>query len=93
MNEVLLETFTTDGELKSQAKKYSEIDWSKKSDEEKSEASKWLLDRLSNSNPVGKGDFAQRLAYKLHQNKIELSVPKYIEDAIKWVIGVVDKSN
>lgn len=91
MNEVLLETFTTDGDLKKQAKVYSEIDWRKKTDQEKAEASKWLLDRLSNSNPVGKGEFAQRIAYKLHLGKIELSVPKYIEDSIKWVIGIDSK--
>lgn len=91
MNEVLLETFTTSGDLKKQATKYYETDWSKKNETEKADASKWLLDRLGNSNPVGKGEFAQRLSFKLNKNEVELSVPEYIENAIKWIIGIAEK--
>ena len=88
MSEVLLEKFTTDGELKAKATEYSITDWSKKDNSEKAIASKWLLDRLVNSNPVGKGEFAQLLSFKLNKGEVDLSVPQYIEDAIKWLIGV-----
>jgi predicted ATP-dependent endonuclease of OLD family len=86
--EVLLETFTTDGNLKAKAKEYSETDWSKKKDEEKADASKWLLDRLEKSYPIGKGEFAQIISFKLNKNEINLDVPEYIENAIKWLISV-----
>lgn len=88
MHEVLLEMFSTDGDLKKQALEYSRTDWSKKDDIEKADASKWLLDRLEKSNPCGKGEYAQLLAYKLNNGEIELSVPSYIENAIKWVIPI-----
>lgn len=91
MHKVLLETFTTDGELKAKAKEYSETDWSKKNDTEKADASKWLLDRLGNSNPVGKGEYAQRISHKLYKKEIDLSVPEYIENSIKWIIGISEK--
>jgi len=55
--------------------------------------SKWLLDRLNNSNPIGKGEYAQKLSYKLYKKGIDLSIPKYIEEAIKWVIGIQEKMN
>ena len=88
MIDVLLEKFTTDGELKAKAAEYSKIDWNKNSETEKAVASKWLLDRLVNSNPIGKGEFAQVLSFKLNKKEIELSVPEYIENSIKWLIGI-----
>lgn len=91
MNEVLLESFITEGPLKVKATQYSTTDWRTKDIDEKVEASKWLLERLENSNPVGKGEFAQFLSFKLSKGEINLSVPAYIEDAIKWVIKVPDE--
>ena len=88
MSKILLETFRTDGELKNKCNELSEKDWSKASEDEKAEAVQWILVRLEASNPIGKGEFAQLLAYKLNKNEISLSVPKYIENAVKWVIGI-----
>jgi len=91
MSDVLLETFITDGPLKKKATEYTKIDWSKKTVDDKAEASKWLIDRLENSNPTGKGEFAQLLSYKLRTGEVTLSVPEYIELGIKWVIGISEK--
>jgi len=88
MSKVLLETFTTNGKLKNQCEEISKKDWNKETEDRKAKSAKWILDRLEASNPVGKGEFAQILAYKLNQSEISLSVPKYIEDAIKWSIGI-----
>jgi len=88
LSKILLETFKTNGDLKNKCKELSENDWSEETEDKKAEAAKWILDRLENSNPVGKGEFAQLLAYNLNKNEISLSVPKYIEEAIKWVIGL-----
>jgi predicted ATP-dependent endonuclease of OLD family len=88
MNELLLSNFTTDGALKKQSEEYAKVDWTGESIEKKVDAAKWIIDRLENSNPIGKGEFAQKLSYKIHSEGVELSVPKYIEDSIKWVIGI-----
>ncbi len=88
MSKLLLETFETDGSLKEKCKELAEKDWGGETEDEKAKAAQWLLERLQSSNPIGKGEFAQLLAHKLNQNAISLSVPKYIEDAIKWVIGI-----
>lgn len=88
MNEVLLSNFTTEGTLKKQSEEYAKEDWAGKTAEEKSVAAKWILDRLENSNPIGKGEFAQKLSYKIHSENIELSGPEYIKESIKWVIGI-----
>ena len=88
MNKVLLSSFTTEGPLKRKSEEYDKVNWSEKSFEEKKEAAKWILERLKNSNPIGKGEFAQMLSYKIHSEKIKLSVPEYIKESIKWVIGI-----
>ena len=91
MNEVLLANFTTNGTLKKQSEEYAKMDWAGKSIKEKVDAAKWILDRIENSNPIGKGEFTQKLSYKIHSEGVELSVPKYIKDSIKWVIGIPQK--
>lgn len=88
MNEVILSSFTTEGPLKRKSEEYDKVNWSEKSFEEKKEAAKWILERIENSNPIGKGEFAQMLSYKIHSEKIKLSVPEYIKESIKWVIGI-----
>ena len=35
---------------------------------------------------MGKGVFAQKMALQLAKSKVGFTVPKYIEDAVKWVI-------
>jgi hypothetical protein len=82
---ILLEYIETDGTLKAKCATYIKEDWSNKKMEEKVEASKWFLERLNNSNPVGKGEFAQALAYKLNKGDVKLKIPEYISDAIIWV--------
>ncbi len=88
MSKVLLEKFTTNGPLKERCHNISTKDWNEESEDNKATEAKWILERLENQNPIGKGEFAQLLAYKLNKNQISLSVPKYIEYAIKWVTGI-----
>lgn len=88
MIDVLLETFKTNGPLKTKATEYAKTDWNAKTIDDKKEASKWLLTRLENSDPVGKGEYAQMLSFKLNNKEISLRVPSYIENAIKFVIGI-----
>ncbi|MBK6965348.1 MAG: hypothetical protein IPH20_15805 [Bacteroidales bacterium] len=91
MIDVLIGNIKTDGDLKLKAIEYSTTDWSTKEEDEKAIAAKWLLDRLGNSYPLGKGEFAQQLALKLNKREVSLSVPGYTEDAIKWAIGISEK--
>lgn len=88
MNDVILANITTDGPLKKQSEDYAKVNWKDEKIEKKSLAAKWILERLENSNPLGKGEFAQKLSYKTHLEDVELSVPKYIMESIKWVIGI-----
>jgi len=88
LNKIILDNIATDGSLKEQSEEYEKVNWSGKSVEEKKDAAKWILERLENSNPIGKGEFAQKLSYKIHSEGIELSVPEYIKESIKWVIGI-----
>jgi putative ATP-dependent endonuclease of the OLD family len=67
----------------------SNKDWLTVSDIEKATECFQFLTRIEDS----KGEFAQRLTYKLaNENKIEFSVPKYIEDAILWVTNIKPKT-
>lgn len=63
----------------------SNKDWLTVSDFEKAAECFQFLSLIEDS----KGEFAQRLTYKLANEKnIEFSVPKYIEDAILWVTNI-----
>lgn len=92
MIDVLLANIKTDGDIKGKATEYSKTDWNTKMDVEKADAAKWLLDRLGYSNPMGKGEFAQQLALKLSKKEVILAVPAYIEEAIKWILGISVKT-
>ncbi len=68
-----------------EAKSNSEKDWNKINEKEKADACFGLL----NSIKKEKGEFAQKLAFKLAKDEyFEFSVPKYIEDAILWVTNI-----
>ncbi len=88
ISKVLLEKFTTNGSLKEKCRDISVKNWNEESEDNKATEAKWILERLENQKPIGKGEFAQLLSYKLNKHEISLSVPKYIEEAIKWIIGI-----
>lgn len=95
--EILIQIFDkwldSDGETKKQLKKWKALNWEEQSEIEKAEIAYKLLNYIENiknrnKQALGKGQFAQKLAYKLStESDIEFSVPKYIEDAILWVIN------
>lgn len=63
----------------------SKKDWATVNLDDKAEECFKLLSLIEDS----KGEFAQKLAYKLAtESGIEFSVPKYIEDAILWVTDI-----
>ncbi len=69
-----------DGDNRKQLEAYEKVDWAKSSEDAKAAASKWFLDH------IGKGEFAQQLAHKLSEDNTGFVVPKYIKDAILWVL-------
>lgn len=76
---------------KSELLKWTEKDWNTKN-EEKALIAYELLDYIETSQnkskqKLGKGQYAQKLAFKLNTDSSEFAVPKYIEDAILWVIN------
>ncbi|AJA70194.1 AAA ATPase domain [Myroides sp. A21] len=87
------EWLDTDGETKIQLTEWKSLKWDKQTEIEKAEIAYKLLNYIENTKNknkqvLGKGQFAQKLAYKLSsETNIEFSVPKYIEDAILWVIN------
>lgn len=83
MSEVLHSKITTDGSIRGTLKRYMDTDWTSKSLLEKSEAAYWLLDHIE-----VKGEFALSLAKRLSSANSEFVVPKYIKDAIKWVLNL-----
>jgi len=71
------------------AKDKSIKDWSAENETDKAEECFKLLSLIENS----KGEFAQKLAYKLAtETGLEFTVPKYIEDAILWVTDIKSKT-
>jgi putative ATP-dependent endonuclease of OLD family len=69
----------------SDAKTKAEKDWNTVTDEQKAEECFNFLALVK----AEKGAFAQKLAYKLWKNPLlDFEVPKYIEDAILWVINL-----
>lgn len=92
------EWLDTDGSTKAQLKNWRDINWKEQSEEQKSEIAFKLLKFIEtsknrNNQALGKGHFAQKLAYKLaNESVIEFSVPEYIEDAILWVINKKKKT-
>lgn len=71
------------------AEEKSKKDWTTCSIDDKAEECFKLLSFIEKS----KGEFAQKLAYKLAtETGIEFTVPKYIEDAILWVTDIKPKT-
>ncbi|MDF5301471.1 hypothetical protein P3697_05505, partial [Vibrio parahaemolyticus] len=58
-------------------------EWTTKTSEEKSVSAHEILKRIDDVK-VGKGIFAQVFTDKIEKEKLNISVPKYIEDAILW---------
>lgn len=64
-------------------------DWTIENMTDKAEECFKLLSLIEDS----KGEFAQKLAYKLAtETGFEFTVPKYIEDAILWVTDIKPKT-
>jgi putative ATP-dependent endonuclease of OLD family len=82
MCEVYKEMLTTDGSLKATAQTYIDTNWANETIENKAIAAYWLLKHISSS----KGEYAQNLAFRLSHNNNDFKVPKYIKDAITWVL-------
>ncbi|TOI71943.1 hypothetical protein CGI54_25465, partial [Vibrio parahaemolyticus] len=55
--------------------------------EEKSVSAHEILKRIDDDK-VGKGLFAQVFTDKIEKEKLSISVPKYIEDAILWACSL-----
>jgi putative ATP-dependent endonuclease of OLD family len=85
MSQVYSDTIGTDGPTKRKAAEMKQTDWTVLSEQEKSDAACWLLQRVSDN----KGEFAQLLAQGLSQSDtVDFSVPSYIRQAILWAIGL-----
>jgi len=84
----------TNGSTKTTLAEWLKKDWKVESEETKADIAFQLLgfiETIQNkkSQKLGKGYFAQKLAYKLaNETATEFSVPKYIEDAILWVTDI-----
>jgi putative ATP-dependent endonuclease of the OLD family len=84
MYKIIEEDYKNDCEGKRKAKEYSDKDWTSVSEDEKKEVCFELLNNVKDM----KGEFGQKLAYKLsNEPDLSFSVPKYIKDAVLWAIG------
>jgi putative ATP-dependent endonuclease of the OLD family len=82
MSRILADIWPTDGPVKTQARAVASTDWSGKSDAEKAEEAIWFLEHIEDR----KGEFAQVLAYELNKTATGFAVPRYIRDALLWVL-------
>lgn len=88
----------TNGSTKTTLADWLKKDWKNETEESKAEVAFELLGFIENiqnkkKQKLGKGLFAQKLAYKLALETVtEFSVPKYIEDAILWVTDIKPKA-
>ena len=85
MAKILSENWPTDGEVKKEIQKLADKEWQNAEESEKADAAFLLLARIEESS-MGKGQFAQLLAEEIKRGA-ELTVPKYIYDAIIWACG------
>lgn len=98
---VLIEIFDqwldTNGSTKRSIADWVKIDWKNETDETKAETAFKLLGFIETTQntkkqKLGKGSFAQKLAQKLsYEPSTEISVPKYLEDAVLWVTDLEPK--
>lgn len=99
MSEVFYNWLDTDGPIKKKVEKWKNADWEKETEVKKSHIAFELLNYIDtaknkNKRSIGKGLFAQKLAFKLTEEKpLVFSVPKYIEDAVLWVTKIKPTSN
>lgn len=88
----------TNGSTKTTLADWLKKDWKNETEESKAEVAFELLGFIENiqnkkKQKLGKGLFAQKLAYKLAlETATEFSVPQYIEDAILWVTDIKPKT-
>ena len=93
MIEIFKEWLDTEGDTKKQLDEWTKKEWNGETDANKSEASFKLLYFIENTfnkskQKMGKGVFAQKLAYKLStEPNIKFTTPKYIKYAILWAIN------
>ena len=98
MIQIYDEWLDTNGTTKENLSRWSKMDWSQENESTKADISYQLLNNIesiqnSKKQTLGKGFFAQKLAFKLaSEAEIEFSVPKYIEDAILWVTEIKPKT-
>lgn len=83
---LLLGMINTDGAIKKQVEESLKKDWGKELDEDKAPVAKFLLDKIESGSFTTKGGYAQFLAKNMHDGKIDLAVPLYIQDALNWLI-------
>ena len=89
----------TNGQKKKQVGQWLTKDWSKATEQDKADAAYELLNHIEtaqnkNGRKMGKGLFAQKLAYQLDKdNTVEFEVPTYIEDAILWITKLKKDAN
>lgn len=85
MSEIYMQLIDTDGSNRQRARELAETDWAQSNEQDKADAAYWLLQHVLNK----KGEFAQLLAQELSRNGgTPLSVPGYIERAVRWAIGL-----
>lgn len=93
------EWLDTNGEYKNNLNKWSTIKWKDETDDTKANIALDLLRLIEKGEnrakqKLGKGHFAQKLAYKLaNEPDINFAVPKYINDAIIWVTNIEPKND
>lgn len=86
---VLYENYKIQTKEAIEIKQKSEKNWSLESIERRAEEGLTLLSKIES-----KGDFSQKLAYKLNQDpNLDFTVPKYIENAVKWVTNLDSKTS
>lgn len=93
MIEVFLENLETDGSIKESFEQYQDqLEEGIEKEDEIADIAFGLLQKIE-STKMGKGLYAQQLLEKTEDNNLDLTIPNYIEDAIKWVIGSAEGEN
>jgi putative ATP-dependent endonuclease of the OLD family len=72
---------TTNGPIKNKYEGYEKINWSAATDDQKAEASLYLLNHIEDI----KGEFSQAVASEVASQGQTLKVPEYIREAVIWV--------
>lgn len=65
----------------------AEDNWAEKTSEEKAKVAHEILNRIDDKN-IGKGIFAQVFSDKIKKDRLSISIPKYIKDAILWACSL-----